>query len=67
MMPKVLRKLTEFECLKLQGFPLEFTFPDDVPRAKRYVQVGNSVSVPIAELLANGVVEKFKTESYVCQ
>lgn len=60
---KGLRKLTEFECLKLQGFPVEFTFPDDVPRAKRYVQVGNSVSVPIAELLANGVVEKFETES----
>jgi len=64
---KGLRKLTEFECLRLQGFPPEFTFPDDVPRARRYVQVGNSVSVPIAELLANGVVEKFKTESYVCQ
>ena len=45
---KGLRKLTEYECLRLQGFPASFTFPDDVPRARRYVQIGNSVSVPIA-------------------
>lgn len=64
---KGLRKLTEFECLRLQGFPPGFTFPDDVPRAKRYVQVGNSVAVPITELLAKGVVEKFKLENYLCQ
>jgi len=50
-----LRKLTEQECLALQGFPEAFAFPDDVPRAKRYVQVGNAVSVPIAALVANQV------------
>jgi DNA (cytosine-5)-methyltransferase 1 len=61
---KGLRKLTEYECLRLQGFPAGFTFPDDVPKARRYVQIGNSVSVPIANLLAKGVVEKFKTENY---
>lgn len=61
---KGLRKLTEYECLRLQGFPTSFIFPDDVPRARRYVQIGNSVSVPIAELLAKGVIEKFKSENY---
>lgn len=50
-----LRKLTEHECLALQGFPQGFRFPDDVPRAKRYVQVGNAVSVPMAKLIADRV------------
>ncbi len=60
---KGLRKLTEYECLKIQGFPANFSFPDDVPRAKRYVQIGNSVSVPIAELIAVAVKEKFNLEN----
>jgi DNA (cytosine-5)-methyltransferase 1 len=56
-----LRKLTEQECLKLQGFG-EFRFPDEVPRAHRYTQVGNAVTVPVAELLAQRVAEKFRRE-----
>lgn len=59
---KGLRKLTEYECLSLQGFPAGFTFPEAVPRAKRYVQVGNSVSVPVAKLLAESIVNKYKLE-----
>ncbi|MES0032096.1 DNA (cytosine-5-)-methyltransferase [Mesorhizobium sp. M0040] len=53
-----LRKLTEHECLRLQGFPSAFTFPDDVPRHRRYTQAGNAVAVPVARLLAAGVREK---------
>jgi DNA (cytosine-5)-methyltransferase 1 len=53
-----LRKLTEYECLKLQGFPEGFHFPDGVPRAKRYVQVGNAVTVPVAQLLAERVRDR---------
>jgi hypothetical protein len=30
---KGLRKLTEYECLKLQGFPPEYKFPDEIPRS----------------------------------
>lgn len=59
---KGLRKLTEYECLKLQGFPESFTFPDEVPRAKRYVQVGNSIAVPVAALLAKVVKEKIEKD-----
>ena len=54
-----LRKLTEYECLALQGFPQNFTFPETVPRAKRYVQVGNAVCVPVAELVARSVISTF--------
>lgn len=58
-----LRKLTEFECLALQGFPEGFRFPDDVPRAKRYVQVGNAVSVPVAKLIAESVLARLLEEA----
>ncbi|MDD5320749.1 MAG: DNA (cytosine-5-)-methyltransferase [Methylococcales bacterium] len=59
---KGLRKLTEFECLRLQGFPAGYTFPDDVLRAKRYIQVGNSIAVPVAAQLAQAVKEKIEKE-----
>lgn len=57
-----LRKLTEHECLGLQGFPDWFEFPDDVPRAKRYMQIGNSVVPLVAELLAEKIREKILME-----
>lgn len=57
-----LRKLTEIECLKLQGFPDWFAFPDEVPRARRYVQVGNAVSVPVARLVAEQVRARLAEE-----
>ncbi|WP_166941422.1 DNA (cytosine-5-)-methyltransferase [Sphingopyxis panaciterrae] len=57
-----LRKLTEYECLNLQGFPEGFQFPQDVPRAKRYVQVGNAVSVPMAKLIADRVRSRLLEE-----
>lgn len=58
-----LRKLTEYECLALQGFPSTYKFPDTVPRAKRYVQVGNAVTVPVAELIAARVRERLLEEA----
>lgn len=59
---KGVRKLTEFECLKLQGFPETFKFPEDLGKSKRYTQVGNSVSVPVAALLAKAIREKIDKE-----
>lgn len=59
---KGLRKLTEYECLKLQGFPEDFIFPDEVPRHKRYVSIGNSVAVPVVALLASKIREKIERE-----
>lgn len=55
-----LRKLTEYECLRLQGFPPAFRFPENVPRWKRYVQVGNAVCVPVAQLIAERVADKLQ-------
>ncbi len=59
---KGLRKLTEYECLRLQGFPKDYVFPDSVPKHKRYIQVGNSVAVPVVALLAERVKEKIEKE-----
>jgi DNA (cytosine-5)-methyltransferase 1 len=59
---KGLRKLTEHECLKLQGFPEGYFFPEDVPRAKRYQQVGNSVVPPLISLIASAIKEKIQEE-----
>ena len=52
-----LRKLTEKECLRLQGFD-EFYFPDDIPLAAKYQQIGNAVHVKIASEIGKMVVEK---------
>lgn len=60
---KGLRKLTEYECLRLQGFPRSFQFPDEVPRHSRYTQVGNSVAVPISRLIALSVLKKIEQEA----
>lgn len=57
-----IRKLTEYECLRLQGFPISFEFPESVPRGARYVQAGNAVAVPVAELIGKKVYEKIITE-----
>ncbi|MGI6616270.1 MAG: DNA cytosine methyltransferase [Dethiobacteria bacterium] len=57
---KGLRKLTEYECLSLQGFPQDYVFPDSVPRYKRYMQVGNAVTVPVVALLASKVKKKLE-------
>lgn len=60
---KGLRKLTEQECISLQGFPENFKFPDEVPKAKRYMQAGNAVAVPVVRLLAKEVIKKLQTIS----
>jgi DNA (cytosine-5)-methyltransferase 1 len=61
--PKGLRKLTEYECLALQGFPRDYAFPETMPRAKRYTQIGNAVAVPVATRLAEAVKDRLKREA----
>lgn len=50
-----IRKLTPRECLRLQGFPDSFNFPNDLPNSILYKQIGNSVSVPIIEKIAKNI------------
>ncbi len=46
-----LRKLTERECLRLQGFPEHFQWPE-LAHGPMYRLIGNSVSPPVAGLIA---------------
>lgn len=49
------RKLTERECLNLQGFESDFVFPDGVNSMARYAMIGNAVSPPVSLLVAKRV------------
>ena len=49
-----IRKLTQKECLRLQGIDAEdFVFPPDLSRSQQYKQIGNAVTVPLARKLAD--------------
>lgn len=56
-----LRKLTEMECLKLQGFVgrKSFRFPEDQTISHRYHQIGNAVPPPLVTLIAKQIKKKF--------
>lgn len=49
---KGIRKLTPLECFRIQGFPKSYKLPK-ISDSALYKQVGNSVSVPVIEAVAN--------------
>lgn len=50
----VVRRLTELECERLQGYPDGWT--DGQSGAARYRQLGNSVAVPVVEWIARRLI-----------
>ncbi len=52
------RRLTPKECARLQGFPDDFKIP--VSDTQAYRQFGNSVAVPIIEILAGEVLRSLE-------
>ena len=52
---KSIRKLTPTECLRLQGFPSDYRFPEKMPLSHQYKQVGNSVTVTVVERIARQI------------
>lgn len=50
-----LRRLTERECLNLQGFPTCFDFPEGLPKTARYRMIGNAVSPWVSHLVGQEV------------
>lgn len=50
------RRLTPKECFNLQGFPKNFILPDNIARGQLYKQAGNSVVVPMVEIIAKEIV-----------
>lgn len=68
-----IRIMTPTEWGKLQGFVnyafLEdgkdnFCFPDDIPEVRRYMQLGNSVTIPVIETMAMFMHHCFKLMGY---
>jgi DNA (cytosine-5)-methyltransferase 1 len=49
------RKITKEEACLIQGFPTDFTLP--APRARWMKLLGNSVSVPVIQMLGAAIVE----------
>jgi DNA (cytosine-5)-methyltransferase 1 len=52
-----IRKITPTECLALQGFPTDYTFPKGTTLNVAYKQVGNTVSVPVVRRIAEKIAE----------
>ncbi len=52
-----IRKLTPEECVGFQGFPEEFSFPNDISNASKYKQAGNSVSVPVVRKVVENMLK----------
>lgn len=50
-----IRKLTINECLRFQGFPVNFKFPNSITLNDAYKQIGNSVCVPVVKLIAKNI------------
>jgi DNA (cytosine-5)-methyltransferase 1 len=53
---KGIRKLTPYECARIQGFPSDFKLPKLADSAL-YKQFGNSVSVPVIEAVAKQMMK----------
>lgn len=60
-----LRLLTKNECLKLQGFPLDFSMP--VSRTQMHRQLGNSVSIPVIKAVADEMKKVLKKKVKNCE
>lgn len=53
--PSGIRKLTPTDCLALQGFPQDFSFPN-IPENEIYKQLGNTVCVPVVTRIAERLI-----------
>lgn len=57
------RRLTPRECARLQGFPE--TFKIEVSDTAAYKQFGNSVAVPVVQLIAANIIHAIETDQIV--
>ena len=50
-----IRKLTPRECMRLQGFPESFAFPEGLADSHLYKQIGNSITIPVVARIAENM------------
>lgn len=53
--PKKFRKITKSEACRIQGFPDDYILPES--RARWMHLIGNSVAVPVIQMLAKSIIE----------
>lgn len=58
-----IRKLTPMECLKLQGFPSDYSF-SKIPLNEAYKQAGNTVCVPLVKRIAMNILQSMREQSW---
>lgn len=51
-----IRKLTPYECFRLQGFPENYVIPNNLSDAKLYKLAGNAVSVPVVKKIIQNLL-----------
>lgn len=51
------RQLSPRECLKVQGFPEWYQFPENISVSQSYKMCGNSVSVPVIQKIFDSIIE----------
>ena len=56
-----IRVLTPQECFKLQGYPSDFIYPQDISKTQAYIAAGNSVVVPLIKEIALSIKEALKS------
>lgn len=61
------RKLTERECLRLQGFDDDYITPDNLLASKLYQMIGNSVSPVVSKTIASEISNFFEAERFYGQ
>lgn len=54
------RRITLREALRFQGFPQEYYFPNTIQLRDAYKQIGNSVSVPVIQRIAERIAHVYK-------
>ena len=57
-----LRRLTERECLSLQGFARTYRIPKHITSKRIYHYIGNSVAPPVAKFLAAAIEKRIRKE-----
>ena len=59
---KGIRKLTPRECLRFQGYKDTYRLPKNLPDSQLYKQIGNSVTVPVIEAIANQIIRAISVQ-----
>lgn len=55
-----IRKLTPRECARLQGYDDKFKFPEGMSRTQLGKQIGNSVTVPLVQRIAENILDELE-------